>query len=125
MPVRGPRRCSSNRSTGASRRTSNGANDDRTAVETASRGAPGGDRGDYASIQITAAEKKVADGWDRARDGGAGARCKAYGAPAIMRVPTGLRITWQDENTLKIETENGTQTRLFHFGAWTPGHAVP
>ncbi len=82
-------------------------------------------KGDYASIPITAAAKKVADAWDPARDGGAGARCKAYGAPAIMRVPTRLRVTWQDENTLKIETDNGTQTRLFHFGAWTPGHAVP
>jgi len=33
-----------------------------------------------------------------------------------MRVPTRLHITWQDPNTLKVETDAGTQTRLFHFG---------
>ena len=33
----------------------------------------------------------------------------------IMRVPGRLHITWQDENTLKIETDAGTQTRLLHF----------
>jgi hypothetical protein len=27
-----------------------------------------------------------------------------------------LHITWADENTLKIETDFGTQTRLLHFG---------
>ena len=27
-----------------------------------------------------------------------------------------LHITWQDANTLRIDTDAGTQTRLFHFG---------
>ncbi|PYR96234.1 MAG: hypothetical protein DMG16_28435, partial [Acidobacteria bacterium] len=27
-----------------------------------------------------------------------------------------LRISWQDDNTLKMELTAGTQTRLFHFG---------
>ena len=31
--------------------------------------------------------------------------------------PGRLHITWQDANTLKIETDAGTQTRLFHFAA--------
>ena len=35
-------------------------------------------------------------------------------------MPGRLHITWQDDNTLKIETDTGTQTRLFHFGAATP-----
>src|SRR5262249_30277198 len=52
---------------------------------------------------------------DPAKDEAAGNQCKAYAAPAIMRVPGRLHITWQDENTLKIETDAGTQTRLFHF----------
>jgi hypothetical protein len=77
-------------------------------------------RGDYASVPITAAAKKAADAWDPAKDEAAGDACKAYGAPAIMRVPTRLHITWQDENTLKIETDTGKQTRLFHFGARKP-----
>jgi|RhiMetdeSRZDD1v2_1073273.scaffolds.fasta_scaffold18838_1 hypothetical protein len=80
-------------------------------------------KGDYAGVPITAAAKKVADAWDPANDEAAGASCKAYGAPAIMRTPTRLRVSWQDENTLKIETDNGTQTRLLHFGAWKPGAA--
>src|SRR6185436_18948278 len=42
--------------------------------------------------------------------------CKAYGAAAIMRVPGRLRITWQDDDTLKVEADAGTQTRLLHFG---------
>jgi len=33
----------------------------------------------------------------------------------LMRMPTRLHITWQDPNTLKIESDNGEQTRLIHF----------
>ena len=33
-----------------------------------------------------------------------------------MRMPTRVHITWQDDTTLKIETDAGTQTRLLHFG---------
>jgi len=32
-----------------------------------------------------------------------------------MRVPGRLRIAWDDDSTLKIETDSGMQTRLFHF----------
>ena len=46
----------------------------------------------------------------------AGDQCKAYGAPGLMRLPTRLHITWQDDTTLKVETDTGTQTRLLHFG---------
>ena len=59
---------------------------------------------------------KVAMAWDPAKDEAEGNTCKAYGAPGIMRLPTHLHITWQDENTLKIEADYGTQTRLLHFG---------
>jgi hypothetical protein len=79
-------------------------------------------KGDYVTIPINAEAKKVADTWDPARDEAAGEQCKSYGAPAIMRVPGRVRITWQDDNTLKVETDAGTQTRLFHFGDWkSPG----
>jgi hypothetical protein len=81
-------------------------------------------RGDYASIPITLEAKKAGDSWDPAKDEAAGEQCKAYGAPALMEIPTRLRITWQDENTLKIETDAGTQTRLFHFGNWKPQNAA-
>src|SRR6266404_3611831 len=33
-----------------------------------------------------------------------------------MRVPGRLLVAWQDDATLKIETDAGTQTRLFRFG---------
>ena len=39
-----------------------------------------------------------------------------------MRVPGRLHITWQDDNTLKVDTDAGQQTRLLHFGNWkAPG----
>jgi hypothetical protein len=37
-----------------------------------------------------------------------------------MRVPTRAHITWADDNTLKVETDAGTQTRQFHFGRIEP-----
>jgi len=72
-------------------------------------------KGDYASIPLTQAGKDLADQWDPARDQAAGEQCKSYGAPGLMRAPTRLRITWQDERTLKVETDYGTQTRLLSF----------
>ena len=56
-------------------------------------------KGDYASVPINAASKKVADAWDPAKDEAAGLQCKSYGAPALMRVPDRVHITWQDQNT--------------------------
>jgi hypothetical protein len=42
-----------------------------------------------------------------------------------MRLPTHLHITWQDDTTLKMEADFGTQTRLFHFApAAMPGQAA-
>ena len=56
-----------------------------------------------------------ADSWDPAKEEASGEVCKAYGAPALLRVPGRLHITWQDDQTLKLETDAGQQTRLFHF----------
>src|SRR5258705_12628059 len=73
-------------------------------------------KGDYESVPISADGRKVADTWDPAKDEAAGEQCRSYGAPAIMRVPGRLHIIWQDDNTLRIDTDAGTQTRLLHFG---------
>src|SRR5438874_8126136 len=73
-------------------------------------------KGDYESVPLNATGKKVADAWDPAKDEAAGEQCKAYGAAGLMRMPTRLHITWQDDNTLKVEADAGTQTRLFRFG---------
>jgi hypothetical protein len=73
-------------------------------------------KGDYESIPLNPAGKKAADAWDPAKDEAAGEQCKAYGAAGLMRMPTRLHIVWQDDNTLKLETDAGTQTRTFRFG---------
>jgi hypothetical protein len=79
-------------------------------------------KGDYLSVPINVEGRKVADAWDPAKDEAAGEQCKYYGAGAIMRNPGNLHITWQDDNTLKLEMDAGTQTRLLHFGDWkSPG----
>jgi hypothetical protein len=72
-------------------------------------------RGDVLGIPVNAEGQKVAEAWDYARDTAAGNQCKAYGAGGIMRMPTRLRIAWQDDSTLKIETDAGQQTRILHF----------
>ena len=77
-------------------------------------------KGDYQSVPMTAEARKVADAWDPAADE-AGNQCKAYGAAAIMRVPARFHITWQDENTLRVESDFGMQTRLFHFSSAPSG----
>jgi hypothetical protein len=81
-------------------------------------------KGDYANIPLNAEAREAADAWDPARDQAAGEQCKAYAAPAIMREPTRLRISWQDDYTLKVETDAGMQTRLFRFPAPGPGGAL-
>ncbi|HTC88881.1 MAG TPA: hypothetical protein VK686_11315 [Bryobacteraceae bacterium] len=82
-------------------------------------------KGDAASIPTNPEGRKVIDAWDPAKDEAAGLQCKAYGAPAIMRVPGRLHITWQDDKTLKIETDAGQQTRLLHFSGEAPRGAAP
>jgi len=81
-------------------------------------------KGDYTRMPLTPAARKVADAWDPARDEAAGEQCKAYGAPAIMRLPGRLRIAWQSDATLRLELEAGTQTRTFHFDA-PPAASAP
>src|SRR5262245_47509925 len=62
-------------------------------------------KGDYLGIPMTPEAKTVADTWDPAKDESAGEQCRSYGAPALMSVPGRLHITWQDDDTLKVETD--------------------
>jgi len=73
-------------------------------------------KGDAASVPLNAEGTKVTNAWDPATDGS----CLAYGAAGLMRMPTRLNITWQDDRTLKIETDAGQQTRLLRFDGSTP-----
>jgi hypothetical protein len=74
---------------------------------------------------MTIEAKKVADTWDPAKDEAAGEQCKSYGAPALMSVPGRAHITWEDDNTLKVETDAGMQTRLLRFGSQKPADLTP
>src|SRR4030095_9618908 len=74
-------------------------------------------KGDYAALPLSPPGRKAADGWDPARDEAAGEQCKAYGAAGLLRLPTRIRIAWQDDSTLKLETDAGMQTRTFSFGS--------
>jgi hypothetical protein len=73
--------------------------------------------GDYASVPLSTLGRKIADNWDPAKDESEGLQCKAYGAPAIMRVPGRIRISWVDDDTLQIETDAGMQSRRLSFKA--------
>jgi len=77
-------------------------------------------KGQYLGVPLNAAARRVADAWDPAKDEAAGEQCKSYGAAAVMRVPGRLHITWDNDTTLKLETDTGQQTRLFAFGAAKP-----
>lgn len=74
-------------------------------------------KGDFAGVPLNPEGRKVAAAWDPAKDEAAGEQCKAYGAPNLMRMPGRLHISWQDDQTLKLDADAGTQTRLFSFGA--------
>ena len=79
-------------------------------------------KGNSDSIQLTPAGQAILNAWDPVKDEADGNQCKGYGAGAISRLPTRAHVTWQDENTLKWETDQGMQTRLFKFG--TPSQNV-
>jgi hypothetical protein len=72
-------------------------------------------KGDFESLPLNAEGTRVANTWDLAKDNQAGLQCKAFGVGGIMRQPGRIHITWQDDNTLKMDFDAGTQTRLLHF----------
>jgi len=74
-------------------------------------------KGDYGRVPMTPEARAIADAWDPAADEAAGLQCRSYGAAAIMRVPGRLHITWEDANALRVDTDAGMQSRLFHFDA--------
>jgi len=85
-------------------------------------------KGDVASVPLNPEGIKAANSWDPATDGS----CLAYGAAGLLRIPTRLHITWEDDRTLKIETDAGQQTRRLLFDRSQPvparrtlqGHSV-
>jgi hypothetical protein len=80
-------------------------------------------RGDYGRVPVTREALRILNAWNPAADGAAGEACKSYGAAALMGVPGRFRITWQDDNTLRIDSDAGMQTRLLRFGSVPAGRA--
>ena len=80
---------------------------------------------DFAGIPFTPEGHRAGNEWDPAKDEASGDTCKAYGPAALMRLPGRVHITWQDDSTLKIETDTGMQTRLLKFGATAPADLAP
>ena len=76
-------------------------------------------KGDYASVPLNDEGRRVADQWDPAQDGA----CEAYGAAALLRMPTRLRIRWDGDERLVVETDAGRQVRNLDFGAPAPAAA--
>jgi hypothetical protein len=79
-------------------------------------------KGVFDALPLSAEGRRIGEAWDPAKDEAAGEQCRAYGAAGVMRLPGRLHVAWQDANTLRIDTDAGTQTRLFHFEA-TPAPA--
>lgn len=82
-------------------------------------------KGNVLGVPLNPEGRRMANAWDPAKDEADGNQCKWYGAASIMRVPGRLHITWQDDTTLKVEMDAGTQTRLFHFNAKQPENLQP
>jgi hypothetical protein len=79
-------------------------------------------KGDFESLPLNAEGRRVANEWNLDADNAAGMQCKAVGIGGLMRQPGRLHITWADDDTLKVEFDAGTQTRLLEFAAAaTPG----
>jgi hypothetical protein len=82
-------------------------------------------KGEYRRIPSSPAAVPIINAWDPSADVKAGNQCKSYGAGAIMNVPGRLHITWQDANTLRLDIDAGTQTRLLRFTPRASSKAGP
>lgn len=74
---------------------------------------PGGEFGRY--LHPTDAAIQAAMNWDPDADATTGLECKSFGAGHIMRMPTRLHIAWENDDTLRIDTDYGEQTRMLRF----------
>jgi hypothetical protein len=82
-------------------------------------------KGDFESLPLNAEGRRVANEWNLEADNAAGLQCKAFGVGGLMRQPGRLHITWADDDTLKVEFDAGTQTRLLELGPGQPPSGEP
>jgi hypothetical protein len=78
-------------------------------------------KGVFGGIPLNPEGQKAGMAWDPVADEKAGEQCRAFGAAGIMRLPGRLHITWQDDTTLRVDTDTGTQTRTLSFRAASAG----
>ena len=74
-------------------------------------------KGDYESLPLNANGRRTADGWNLDADNAAGVQCKAFGVGGLIRQPGRLHVTWADDDTLRVDFDAGTQTRLLEFAS--------
>lgn len=72
-------------------------------------------KGATAKIPLNETGRRILESYDPEADIANGHECRAYGAANLMRIPGRLHIHWADDNTLQIDTDSGTQTRLLQF----------
>jgi len=82
-------------------------------------------QGEFAMLPLNPEARRVAGLWDPAKEPPGDQQCKSYGAAAIMRVPSRIDIRWADDNTLKMDIDSGTQSRLLRFNAPPPATVMP
>jgi hypothetical protein len=73
--------------------------------------------GDAASIPLNAEGRARVAAWDLEADRAAGNLCRAFGPPGLIRQPTRIRASWENDDSLLLEFDAGRQTRRLHFSA--------
>src|SRR2546427_11385510 len=82
-------------------------------------------KGNVDYLPVTPEARRVTEQWDPVKDEATAEQCRGYGAVGVMRLPGRLHITWDSDTVLKLETDAGTQTRRFVFGALEPAASAP
>jgi hypothetical protein len=82
-------------------------------------------KGDVSSVPVNAEGRRAAEAWNYELEQTPANACKPFGVGGLTRLPGRVHITWQDDTTLKLETDAGTQTRLLHFGGAPPATEKP
>ena len=74
-------------------------------------------KGDYESLPLNANGRRAAGEWSLDADNSAGLQCKAFGVGGLMRQPGRLHVTWTGDDTLRVDFDAGTQTRVLEFAS--------
>lgn len=77
--------------------------------------------GDWVAVPLNSAGVARTLEWNLAADQAAGRECLPYGPGGLLRLPVRVRIDWTDGNTLRLQTDEGGQVRMFRFISAAPG----